>query len=131
MGKIYFASDLRERTLKELVEAHDCADVKNDLDRIQWTIQHGTNEQAGYLDWEMRQKYPMIDYMLQVADHFPTQAHSQGCCGKGITESPEKSNLEQDYWGILCDTAIKKGIKKRLEDCIDHVEDTSMVYQEK
>ena len=122
MGKIYFASDLRERTLKALMEAHDCADVKNDLDRIQWTIQCGTNEQAGYLDWEMRQKYPMIDYMLQVANHFPAQAHSPRYCGKSITASPEKSNLEQDYWGILCDTAIKKGIKKRLEDCIDHVE---------
>ena len=56
MGKIYFASDLREQTLKALMEAHDCADVKNDLDRIQWTIQYGTNEQAGYLDREMRQK---------------------------------------------------------------------------
>ena len=122
MGKIYFASDLRERTLKALMEAHDCADVKNDLDRIQWTIQCGTNEQAGYLDWEMRQKYPMIDYMLQVANHFPAQAHSPRYCGKSITASPEKSNLEQDYWGILCDTAIKKGIKKRLEDCIDHGE---------
>ena len=129
MGEIYFASDLRERTLKELMEAHDCADVKNDLDRIQWTIQCGTNGQAGYLDREMRQKYPMIDYMLQVANHFPAQAHSPRYCGKGITVSPEKSKLEQDYWGILCDTAIKKGIKRRLEDCIDHVEDTSMVYQ--
>ncbi len=129
MGKIYFASDLRERTLKALMEAHDCADVKKDLDRIQQTIQCGTNEQAGYLDREMRQKYPMIDYMLQVANHFPAQVHSPGYCGKGITASPEKSNLEQDYWGILCDTAVKKGIKKTLEDCIDHVEDTSMVYQ--
>lgn len=122
MGKIYFASDLRERVLKELMEAHDCADVKNDLDRIQRTIQHGTNEQAGYLDWEMRQKYPMIDYMLQVADHFPAQAHSPRCCEKSITASPEESNLEQDYWGILCDTAIKKGIKRRMEDCIDYIE---------
>lgn len=121
MGEIYFASDLRERTLKELMEAHDCADVKNDLDRIQWTIQCGTNGQAGYLDREMRQKYPMIDYMLQVANHFPAQAHSPRYCGKGITASPEKSNLEQDYWGILCDTAIKKGIKRRLEDCIDYI----------
>lgn len=94
-------------------------------------IQYRTNGQAEYLDREMRQKYPMIDYMLQVANHFPAQAHSQGYCGKGITESPEKSNLEQDYWGILCDTAVKKKIKKTLEGCIDRVEDTSMVYQEK
>lgn len=120
MGKIYFASDLRERTLKALMEAHDCADVKKDLDRIQQTIQCGTNEQAGYLDRELRQKYPMIDYMLQVANHFP--ARPAKYCVETAASSFEKSNLEQDYWGILCDTAIKKGIKKRVEDCIDHVE---------
>lgn len=120
MGKIYFASDLRERTLKALVEAHDCADVKNDLDRIQWTIQYGTNEQAGYLDREIRQKYPMIDYMLQVANHFP--ARPARYCMETAASSLEKSNLEQDYWGILCDTAIKKGIKRSIEDCVDHIE---------
>lgn len=120
MGKIYFASDLRERTLKALMEAHDCADVKNDLDRIQWTIQYGMNEQAGYLDWEMRQKYPMIDYMLRSTDRFP--ARPARYCMETAASSLEKSNLEQDYWGILCDTAIKKGIKKGLEDCIDRIE---------
>ena len=36
MGKIYFASDLRERTLKALMEAHDCADVKKT-----WTESNG------------------------------------------------------------------------------------------
>lgn len=122
MGKIYFASDLAERTLKALMEAHDCADVKKDLDRIRQMIQYGTKEQARALDQEMRQKYPMIDYMLQAADNIPAQAHSSIYCGQGIMVSPEKSNLEQDYWCILCDTAIKKGIKRRLEDCIDHVE---------
>lgn len=122
MGNIYFTSDLEIQVLKAIKEAYDCADVKNDLDRIRWMIQYGTNGQAGYLDWEMRKKYPMIDYMLQVANHFPAQAHSPGYCGKGITASPEKSNLEQDYWGILCDIAIKKGIKKGLEDCIDRIE---------
>lgn len=120
MGKIYFASDLKERTLKALMEAHDCADVKNDLDRIQWTIQCGTNEQAGYLDREMRQKYPMIDYMLQSTDRFP--ARPARYCVETAASSFEKSNLEQDYWGILCDTAIKKEIKRSVEDCVDHVE---------
>jgi len=119
MGKIYFASDLRERTLKALMEAHDCADVKNDLDRIQWTIQCGTNEQARYLDREMRQKYPMIDYMLQITDRFP--ARPARYCVETAASSFEKSNLEQDYWGILCDTAVKREIKRNIEDCIDHV----------
>lgn len=119
MGKIYFASDLAERTLKALMEAHDSADVKNDLDRIQQTIQRGTNEQARALDQEMRQKYPMINYMLQTTNRFP--ARPTRYCVETAASSFEKSNLEQDYWGILCDTAIKKGIKRRLEDCIDHV----------
>lgn len=117
MGNIYFTSDLEIQVLKAIKEAYDCADVKNDLDRIRWTIQRGTNEQAGYLDREMRQKYPMIDYMLQVANHFP--ARPARYCVETAASSFEKSNLEQDYWGILCDTAIKKGIKRRLEDCID------------
>ena len=120
MGKIYFASDLAERTLKALIEAHDCADVKNDLDRIQWTIQCGTNEQAGYLDQDMRQKYPMIGYMLQTTNRFP--ARPARYYAEAAASPFEKSNLEQDYWGILCDTAVKRGIKRRLEDCIDHVE---------
>lgn len=121
MGKIYFASDLAERTLKALMEAHDCADVKKDLDRIRQMIQYGTNEQARALDQEMRQKYPMIDYMLQTTNRFP--ARPARYCVETAASSFEKSNLEQDYWGILCDTAIKKGIKRRLEDCIDHVVD--------
>ena len=77
----------------------------------------------------MRQKYPTIDYMLQVANHFP--ARPARYCVETAASSFEKSNLEQDYWGILCDTAVKKGIKETLEGCIDRVEDTSMVYQEK
>ena len=129
MGNIYFTSDLEIQVLKAIKEAYDCADVKNDLDRIRWTIQRGTNEQAGYLDREMRQKYPMIDYMLQVANHFP--ARPARYCVETAASSFEKSNLEQDYWGILCDTAVKNGIKETLEGCIDRVENTSMVYQEK
>lgn len=119
MGKIYFASDLRERTLKALMEAHDRVDVKNDLDRIQWTIQCGMNEQARALDREMRQKYPMIDYMLQSTDRF--SARPTRYCVETAASSLEKTNLEQDYWGILCDTAVKREIKRNIEDCIDHV----------
>lgn len=120
MGNIYFTSDLEIQVLKAIKEAYDCADVKNDLGRIRWMIQYGTNGQAGYLDWEMRKKYPMIDDMLQVANHFP--ARPARYCVETAASSFEKSNLEQDYGGILCDTAIKKGIKRRLEDCIDRIE---------
>ena len=67
MGNIYFTSDLEIQVLKAIKESYDCADVKNDLDRIRWMIQYGTNGRAGYLDWEMRKKYPMIDAVVGIA----------------------------------------------------------------
>lgn len=119
MGNIYFASDLEVRTMEALKEANDCADIINDLKRIRWAIPFGMDEQARALDREMRQKYPGIEYMLQVTSCFPSQpTRYYGACA---ASSLEKSNLEQDYWGILCDTAIKKEIKRSIEDCGDHI----------
>ena len=38
MGNIDFTSDLEIQVLRAIKEAYDCADVKNDLDRIRWMI---------------------------------------------------------------------------------------------
>ena len=120
MGNIYFTSDLEIQVLKAIKEAYDCADVKNDLDKIQWTIQFGTNEQAGYLDQEMRQKYPIIGYMLQTTNRFP--ARPARYYAEAAASPFEKSNLEQDYWGILCDTAIKKQMVHSIKEFIKNVD---------
>ena len=68
MGKIRFVSDLESSVLKALKDAKDCADIKNDLDRIHYTITHGSEQTAWNLDYELRKKYPAIDIMLQAAD---------------------------------------------------------------
>ena len=100
MGTIHFVSGLESLTLKALKDAEDCADILKDLGRI---------------------KYPAIDAMLQAADNL--QATRIPLCFTTVKSgSSAKSNLQQDYWGIICDAAIKKGIKKRMEDCIDHIE---------
>lgn len=119
MGKIYFKADMENATLKVIKEAHDCAEIANDLIRIQRIIAIGTDEDALHLDLELRQKYPVIDTMLQIANSLPVQPSQYAAAAAG--ESPRKANLRQDYYGILCDTAVKKGIKKSIEDCIDHV----------
>ena len=119
MGKIYFKADMENATLKVIKEAHDCAEIANDLIRIQRIIAIGTDEDALHLDLELRQKYPVIDTMLQIANSLPVQPSQ--CAAAAAGESPNKANLRQDYYGILCDTAVKKGIKKSIEDCIDHV----------
>lgn len=120
MGKIHFKTDMETATLKAIKEAHDCTEVATDLLRIQNTIAYGTDEEAMHLDLELRRKYPIIDAMLQIANSLPMQPSQRTATVSG--ESPSKANLWQDYYGILCDTAVKKNIKKSIEDCIDHVE---------
>ena len=118
---IHFVSGLESLTLKALKDAEDCADILKDLGRIKYTIAHGSEQEARALDYELQQKYPAIDAMLQAADNL--QATRIPLCFTTVKSgSSAKSNLQQDYWGIICDAAIKKGIKKRMEDCIDHIE---------
>ena len=56
-------------TLKALKDAEDCADILKDLGRIKYTIAHGSEQEARALDYELQQKYPAIDAMLQAADN--------------------------------------------------------------
>ena len=121
MGTIHFVSDLESSALKALKDAEDCADIVNDLGRIYYTITHGSEQDARALDHELRQKYPAIDAMLRAADALQTTPIlSYFATAKSVPSA--KSNLQQDYWGIICDAAISKGIKKSIEDCIDHID---------
>ena len=69
MGTIHFVSGLESLTLKALKDAEDCADILKDLGRIKYTIAHGSEQEARALDYELQQKYPAIDAMLQAADN--------------------------------------------------------------
>ena len=121
MGTIHFVSDLESSALNALKDAEDCADIVNDLGRIHYTVTHGSEQDARALDHELRQKYPAIDAMLRAADALQTTPiPSYFATAKSVP--PAKSNLQQDYWGIICDAAISKGIKKSIEDCIDHID---------
>lgn len=121
---IYFNKDLIKSVLDLAKEAHDCADVLKDLDRINDAIANIQNYdglgQARELDKELRDKYPCIDVMLGVA-----QTMSSGFSGQAQSSSyslPEISNLNQDYHGIICGTAVKKGIVHEIKDMIERVD---------
>lgn len=121
MGTIHFISDLESSALNALKDAEDCADIVNDLGRIHYTVTHGSEQDARALDHELRQKYPAIDAMLRAADALQTTPiPSYFATAKSVLSA--KSNLQQDYWGIICDAAISKDIKKSIEDCIDHID---------
>lgn len=121
---IYFNKDLIKSVLELAKDAHDCADVLKDLARINDAIASIQNfdglGQARELDKELRDKYPCIDVMLGIA-----QAMSSGFSGQTQSSSyslPEISNLSQDYHGIICGTAVKKGIVHEIKDMIERVD---------
>lgn len=124
---INFYDGLFAKTLEIMKEAHDCADVLHDLDRIERAKanvnSYGGVFAAAQLDRELREKYPMIDVILDIANTMYSnpllppqdrQARSE--------EERAISNLQQDYCGIICDTAVKKGVKQSIKDCIMSVE---------
>lgn len=69
---ITFYDGLFAKTLETMKEAHDCADVLHDLDRIEQAKAnaycYGGVFAAEQLDRELRKKYPMIDVMLDIAN---------------------------------------------------------------
>jgi hypothetical protein len=121
---IHFYDDLIAQTLKTVKESYDCADVCNDITRIENAIsQVRVYENCGVafqLDHELRQKYPCIDAMLETASSIsiPSPRITR-------TYSPNEAaieNLRQDYYGILCGTAIKKEFIHSIEEFIKSVD---------
>lgn len=125
---IYFKEDIVHSTLEIIKTAHDCADELNDIHRIEQAIfnvnYYGDVATAEHLDAELRNKYPCIDNMLNIADSMPIQPSTTPKSGSSKSSSAIiKSRLEQDKYGIICGAAVKKGIVKRIEHCIKEVRD--------
>ena len=70
---IHFFSTIQNRALEIIKEAHDCADIFQDLERIKeakvnLSTIYADVSAANRLDCELRQKYPTIDRMLYLAN---------------------------------------------------------------
>lgn len=122
---IHFFNTIQSRALEIIKEAYDCADVLRDLERIEQAkanlyTAYGGIFLADQLDRELRQKYPAIDLMLGIADTMlPPSPQASSIRSE---EDRAISNLSQDYCGILCDTAVKKGLVHSIKDCIESVD---------
>lgn len=122
---IHFFSAIQNRALEIIKEAHDCADVLQDLNQIEYAkanlyTVYGGVFAADQLDRELRQKYPTIDKMLDLANTMLSPSPQASTFRS--EEDRAISNLNQDYCGILCDTAVKKGLAKSIKDCIESVD---------
>lgn len=120
---IHFHQDKFYKTLKKIESSYDCADVLNDLNRINQAIEninlYGYCPTANQLDQELRKKYPCIDNMLRFANSIPVSAPKTS---KSYYENETILRLNQDRCGIICDTAIKKHIVCNLNEFIEYVD---------
>lgn len=125
---IHFDEVLFEKALKIIKDAHDCADVLCDLERIK-QAEAGVYSYIGVfaadqLDQELRNKYDAIDKMLDIADTMQSNLILSPAPQNEPIRSAEElaiSKLEQDRCGILCDTIVKKKLAKNIESCIKEI----------
>lgn len=126
MGQIYFYNDKEQEILKAIKEACDLVDVLKDLDRIK-TAQ---NEVYGYngfqiaknLDYEISRKYnvaEMFELVNKIWSNNYVYNNLTGQIDEGVLW---RKRLQQDYYGILYHTAMKKFIIKSIEDFVEKVE---------
>ena len=122
---IYFKQNLTTQALSMIKEQKELSDVLNDLSRIDQAknefYTHAGLQQARNLDAEMRKKYPMIDLMLNTANRFKLNFPAN-TKRPAMNEPEELTNLQQDRYGIICDTLLKKGITSSVEEYIDHID---------
>lgn len=107
-----------EKCIQDLRELHE---TKQDIDKIDFAMRNiQTLEGIRYaneLDKELRQKYPTINLMLNVANSLPKISENRQ--GVAKTESVrELSALQQDRCGIICHVLLKKNVVSSLEQCI-------------
>lgn len=118
---IYFYPSIVCKTLEVIKDATDCKTVCNDLARIKAAKAEvedkGDCAVANLLDQELRKKYPYIILMLTVGDQMLTLPIRE----YNTNALPVMQRLDQDYYGILCDTAIKKGVIKDPIEFIQNV----------
>ncbi len=133
---IYFKKTYCDEALRQTKEYRDLLDVWHDLEKIQSLIEEinfadksrfGTVgdslfQRAKALDSQMRQKYPMIETMLNAASRRISYRTTMRPAPRKHICDQVVSELEQDTYGILCDTAIKKGIIRKIDEFIERVD---------
>lgn len=121
------AKKIIEGPFHQAEEIKEFSDIRNDLKRIAQAERHlhsnSGREAARQLNSELREKYPIIDQLLDIADRMPRIIHYSPYSNNS-TRNPtnEAAYLQQDRVGILCHVLMKKNIIREIEEYIDYVD---------
>lgn len=126
MGRIYFYNDKKEQISKAIKEARDLVDVQNDLDKIE-AAYNGIYGYNGFwiaenLDNEIRRKYNVDEMFELVNKIWPNNYVYNNSAGQIDEGTFWRKRLQQDYYGVLYHTAMKKVIIKSIEEFVEKVE---------
>ena len=121
---IHFDPELVSKVIEVAKDAADLRDVTKDLQQIKnaqaGILQFGDVVTARRLDAKLRKKYPVIDEMLDWANRMPPTLQTGP---SNQTQLPQEvSNLQQDYYGIICHIALKKGLVQSIKQFIKSVD---------
>ena len=112
------------------MESHDLAETANDLLRIKSAINAISSPNglmiARQINTEMRQKHPIIDEMLRIANLMPRYTDTARVPIPNTNvhaDTVEYKALMQDKYGILCEALIKKGYTRSVEQFIERVDE--------
>lgn len=120
------AKEMIYKPFHQAEEIKEFIGIRKDLDRIAQAGQHlhsnSGREAARQLDLELREKYPIINQMLDIANGIPRKISS--LCNSNSTRNStrEAAYLQQDYYGILCYFLMKNKVIGKVEECIDYVD---------
>ena len=121
---IHFDSKLVSKAIEAAKDADDLMDVTKDLQQIKnaeaGVFQFGDIVTARRLDAKLREKYPIIDEMLDFANQMSPALQTEASSYAQLPQ--EVSNLQQDYYGIICHIALKKGIVQSIKQFIKSVD---------
>lgn len=119
----YFANLIKNGYFTANKVENDLFDVLNDLKSIEYVIYEVKSIEnlqiARKLDKDLREKYPIINQMIAIANSFYNASINSSTSPQPIDAF---ENLKQDYYGILCDTLLKKQITNSIEQFIEKVD---------
>ena len=117
---IHFDSELVSKAIEAAKDAADLMDVTEDLQQIKnaeaGVLQFGDIVTACRLDAKLREKYPIIDEMLDLANRMSPALQT------GSSSYAQLPQEVQDYYGIICHIALKKGIVQSIKQFIKSVD---------
>lgn len=117
---IHFDLELVSKVIEAARDATDLRDINFDFQRIKSAetdvLQFGDVVTAQRLDAELREKYPIIDKMLDIAKSMPSALQTGSSNHAQLPQ--EVNNLQQDYYGIICHIALKKGMVQSVKQFI-------------